>query len=115
VNDEQSEIKRLRGRPVAYYVTFARIAGSVNAGLMLSQAMYWTTRTKDSGWFYKSAKEWQEEIGLSRAALDGARELLRTRKLIDEEVRGFPAKVHYRVNLAQVQKALIQIAENKAH
>ena len=113
MNDELSEIKKLQGRPVAYYVTFARIAGSVNAGLMLSQAMYWTTRTEDSGWFYKSAKAWQEEVGLSRAELDGARELLRTQKLIDEEVRGFPAKVHYRVNLAQLQSALSQLAENK--
>ena len=31
--------------------------------LLLSQIIYWSSRTNDpDGWFYKSAKEWEEEL-----------------------------------------------------
>ncbi len=34
--------------------------------LLLSQVIYWSSRTADpEGWFYKSAKEWEEELAIS--------------------------------------------------
>jgi hypothetical protein len=113
-DDEIDGIKKLLGRPVAYYVSLAQIGGSVNAGLVISQALYWAGRTSDpDGWFYKSQADWQSEIGLTRSELDGARALLRKANLIHEAVKGFPAKTHYRVNLLVLREKLSQFAENQ--
>lgn len=88
--------------PVAYYPVLARLAGSVNAGMMLSQALYWTFRTGPDGWFYKKADEWELETALSRHEQNGARRLLREKNLIEEKVKRVPPIVHFRVNLPKV-------------
>ena len=36
------------------------------ASLLLSQIFYWSSRTADpDGWFYKSARDWTDELGMS--------------------------------------------------
>lgn len=53
---------------------FIRMAGDIKAALFLSQCVYWSDKTKrDDGYFYKTAQEWEEETGLTRHELDGAR------------------------------------------
>ena len=69
-------------RPVSFHPVLAKISGSVTAGLMLSQAVYWArvlerTKPEADGWFYKTQAEWTEEICLSRWEQDGARRSLR--------------------------------------
>lgn len=40
--------------------------GDVTAALLLNQILYWSDRaTLPDGWFYKSYREWEEELGLS--------------------------------------------------
>lgn len=40
--------------------------GDVTAALLLNQILYWSDRTNNpDGWFYKSYREWDEELGLS--------------------------------------------------
>lgn len=102
----------LLSRPIYFQPIYARICESVNAGLMLSQAMYWNDRpiSDPDGWFYKSQAEWTEEICLSRHELGRAREILRTNGFIDEKLQGVPPKKFYRVNVAAVDKAIIEFA-----
>ena len=69
-------IERFAGQ--ANVLTIPRLfidwTGDHISALLLSQIIYWFSRTKDSdGWFYKSAKEWQDELGISDYQL--AREL----------------------------------------
>ena len=48
----------LLDRPIAFHRVFVTITGSLAAGVMLSQALYWSRRTKDpEGWFYKTQPE----------------------------------------------------------
>jgi hypothetical protein len=87
----------LLDRPIAFHRVFVTITGSINAALMLSQAIYWSKRTRDEGgWFYKSALEWCEETGLTRHMQDAARELLKD--VLETKLAGMPATVHFRVS-----------------
>ena len=94
----------LLDRPIAFHRVFARLAGSVHAGILLSQAVYWSGRTSDpAGWFYKTQAEWEEETCLTRREQETARGLLRrlmhqNASLWREERRGVPARMFYQVN-----------------
>jgi len=116
----------LLDRPIAFHRAFARLAGSVHAGILLSQAVYWSGRTSDpAGWFYKTQSEWEEETCLTRREQETARGLLRrlmhqNAPLWREERRGVPARMFYQVNfevlgglLAGVQSAGVQSVGNR--
>lgn len=105
----------LLDRPIAFHRPFVALTGSINAALMLSQAIYWAKRTRDpEGWFYKTQADWEDETGLTRAEQDGARKRLRALGFWHEERRGVPAQLHFRIDLAALEKALgYQIAENR--
>ncbi len=79
---------------------------------MLSQAMYWSKRTKrdEEGWFYKTGEQWEEETGMSRFEQEGARKVLRKFSFWKEERRGVPAKMHYRVDITALSEELLRNA-----
>ena len=96
-------------RPVAYHRAFADISGKVSAGLMLSQAWYWTPRTKkEDGWFYKTRNEWREETGMTRTEQETARKRLVKLGLLEEKLAGMPAKLHFRVNRERLISLLVE-------
>jgi hypothetical protein len=85
-------------RPIAFNPVFKRMTGSTVAALFLSQAWYWTKRTSDeNGWFYKTQAEWEEETGLTRSEQETARKVLKTLGLLEEDLKGVPAQMYYRV------------------
>ena len=103
-----TEVSRLLDRPIAFHPIFAEMTGDVLAGLMLSQAVYWSTRTNDpEGWFYKTQKEWQKETCLSRSNQDTARRILRKHDWWEEKLTGIPAKLHYRINHKALSAAML--------
>jgi hypothetical protein len=105
-------IKATLSRPVAFHAVLGKVCGSATAGLMLSQAIYWSERTNDqSGWFYKTQAEWEEEICLSRWEQETARKRLRERGFLAEQLRGNPARLYYRVEIEAVARAVAQYAE----
>jgi hypothetical protein len=115
----REQLKELRdkllARPIAFHRAFVDITGTITAALMLSQAYYWSTPAKSGrkkttlpgSWFYKTREEWTDETGLSRDEQESARKRLRTLKLIDEDLRGVPAKLHYRLNHDALDAALL--------
>jgi hypothetical protein len=91
------DFKTLLDRPIAFHRVFVTLTGSVTAALMLSQAVYWSKRTKDKdSWFYKTQDDWEEETGLSRSEQETARKKLN--KYLHYERRGMPAQLYYRVD-----------------
>lgn len=91
-------------RYIAYHPKLARLTGRVTAGLMLSQALYWTRRLAVSdpdrhGWFWKTRDDWLSETGLSRREQDSARASLKRLNLLQERRLGMPARVWYRIDL----------------
>jgi len=96
-------------RPIAFHRPLVTITGSITAALMLSQAIYWSRRTtEDDGWFYKTMAEWEEETGMTRREQETARAKLRELGFIEEERRGMPAQLHYRVNEEAILDALVE-------
>lgn len=93
------ELFDLLDRPIAFHRPFVTLAGSVNAALLLSQAIYWSKRTKDpEGWFYKSARDWEEETGLTRREQETARKSLKALGFWLEDLRGVPATMYFRID-----------------
>jgi len=80
---------------------------------MISQALYWTCVTDDpQGWFHKSAAEWQQETFVTPAQQERARAILRQTSFWQEERRGLPAKLFYRLDLEELRQALTDFEQN---
>ncbi|NBD34377.1 MAG: hypothetical protein GVY30_00075 [Chloroflexi bacterium] len=97
----------LTDRPIAYHPELASIGGGAAAGIFLSQLLYWTPRGKlPDGWIWKSAKEWEEETGLTPTEQRRARRKLKERELINEDLAGVPATLHFQVDLDRLAELL---------
>ena len=102
----------LLDRPIAYHRILARIAGSVSGGVFLSQALYWSKRTTlPDSWFYKTADEWFDETFLTRREQETVRKRLTAIKVLDEQKRGVPAKLYFRVNLEELERHILRHSE----
>uniref|UniRef100_A0A6M3Y5S8 Uncharacterized protein n=1 Tax=viral metagenome TaxID=1070528 RepID=A0A6M3Y5S8_9ZZZZ len=66
---------------------FIKFTGSVEAALLLSQIIYWSDRNPRGKWFYKSYREWEQEIGLSKHKVSHAAAILTSKKLIKTKVK----------------------------
>lgn len=103
---------------ITFHRVFVDITGSINAALMLSNAIYWTNRLppERDGWFYKTREEWQAETGLTRHEQDKARQqltsigILETRraKISDEGVTA----IWFRIDQQTLSKRLDQLPES---
>jgi hypothetical protein len=98
-------------RPVAYYPVYARICGSVTAGLLLSQLVYWDSKTSGNE-FYKTDLELREEIYLSRHEFMAAKKNIQLKGFVSIQLKNWPAKTFYKVEVDQIVKE-IELAENR--
>jgi hypothetical protein len=99
-------------RPIAFHRPLAEVAGSCNGGVFLSQALYWSRRSSlEDGWFYKTSDEWFEETCLSRREQETVRKHLVSIGVLEEERRGVPAKLHFRLNTHVLERELERAVE----
>ena len=87
----------LNQRPIAVYPVYIKLTGSVNAGLLLSQIMYWYGAVNGRT-FYKSDSEIMEETMLSVNELRHAKARLKQMSFIKITLHGVPAKTHYTID-----------------
>ncbi|MCO8166863.1 HNH endonuclease [Pseudomonas sp. 21LCFQ02] len=100
------QLTELAGSAVAVYPAFRRVLGlSAAAAQFLSQAVYWTEKTED-GWFYKTENEWLSEVGLAADEVRDSRKNLKAIGVLDEQRKGIPAKMFYRINVETLFEAL---------
>lgn len=110
---------------VAFRPVLARELGAIPA-LFLCQACYWQGISGTDEWWYKlrnadrdvtgrmrppdnaSRQSWEWELGLTRAEQEGARKVLCQHGLLEERLKGVPAKLHYRVNLDRLSEFLLK-------
>lgn len=121
ITQDYSSLLALLDRPIAFHRVFVTVTGSVLAGLMLSQGVYWHPRgSAADNWFWKTQAEWKEETGMSRPEQETARRKLRQVKteegvhIWEEELRGVPAKMHYRVNISALFQCIVEVAPQYA-
>lgn len=87
------------------------ITGDHLSALFLSQCIYWSDKGRD-GWFYKSDKEWLDELGLSSFQIKRIKKDLE--EYIETDIRkanGAPT-THYRVNFDAVTASIIKKLNN---
>lgn len=109
------QVDRILDRPIAFHRCFFDLTGSLTATLMLSQAWYWSTRTSDpDGWFYKTETEWEEETALTPRKQKLARESLRKTGFWEEQRKGVPAQLFYRLDRDKIAAllGLSQLVQN---
>lgn len=108
-------LKKVYERHISFHRSYVEFGAGVTGALMLSQAVYWASRTSDpDGWFYKTQQEWEEETGLSRYEQEGARKKLIAAGVMQEKKVGVPCRLFYRADLATIHELLTgtQYAEN---
>ncbi len=96
-------------RPIAFNADLARALGSVKAGLLLSQLLYWHKKGKNHEWFYKTIEELEEETALSRAEQDAAIKICKKFKVLETKLKQIPAKRHFKLNIEKI----IQLIESR--
>jgi hypothetical protein len=102
-------------QPVAYHPLISRAVGSVTAGVLLSQFLYWTPRVQDEdGWFYKTQRDIYEETALTRPEQETARKKLKTLGVLEEKNRGVPAKLYFRVIMPTLKALLTELVRGRA-
>ncbi|AOY88630.1 replication protein O [Marinobacter salinus] len=105
----------LMARPIAFNRAFVDLGLGMCGAMMLSQSLYWRARTRNpDGWFYKSQKEWQEETGMTRREQETARRRLTAAGFLEEQRKGVPARLHFRVNIEAVEAALEDVSSRMA-
>ncbi|MEK7437060.1 MAG: hypothetical protein AAB150_09260 [Pseudomonadota bacterium] len=89
--DDGALVAELLGPALAYHRALAVVSGGVNAGLMLSRALYLTrrqSRKQSGGWFCGTATLWTQEIGLTRREQETVRRDLGRLSIWEEAISG---------------------------
>lgn len=110
-----STIIQLLDRPIAYNPAFAKLkVGKVKAGpvaaVFLSQMVYWHNRM-DGGWMYKTQANITSETALTRDEQETARKRLIALGVLEEDLRGVPATMHYRINAERLEALLVETTQ----
>lgn len=96
----------------AYSPDLTRITGSVTAGILLSQILYWFGPTKKGTtklrvvkqgvyWLAKSREEWQAETGLSFKQIKRAQDRLVELGIIEVALHRFDGNTHNHIRINQ--------------
>jgi hypothetical protein len=86
-------------RPIAFHPTMARLLGGINEALLFQQLAYWSDKGADPEWIYKGQVELEAETTLSQYQQLQARKRLKALGEIEDQRRGMPAKLCYRLSL----------------
>lgn len=110
-----STLIQLLDRPIAYNPAFAKLrVGKVRSGpvaaVFLSQLVYWHNRM-DGGWMYKTQADIATETALTRDEQETARKRLVLLGVLNEDLRGVPATMHYRINTERLEVLLLETAK----
>ncbi len=97
MTNEEYILRALEGeRPIAFRPIYARIMGSCQGGVALSQMVYWGCRMNRE--FYKTDEDIREECFLGRDAWATIKKQLKEMGIFSIEVKGLPAKTYYTLN-----------------
>lgn len=102
--DNAQVLQHLNARGfVPFHPTLAHNLGH-KVALFLGLCLYWTRHSarnnpQRQGWIHLSAAEITEATTLTRREQDTVRAVVGSRGLLEEQLRGRPAKMHYRLNL----------------
>lgn len=101
-------------RPIAYHPIIAKAFRSVQLAVLWSQLYYWSDRGHDKdGWVYKTQEEMYEETGMKRSSQETARRLGKKLGLIEEDRRGSPGKIYFKIDLERAIELISEFEQQK--
>ena len=124
--DNRDKVKKLiinfsgKDNVIPIPVIYIKLLGDYHTAAFLNQLVYWSDKTKRTdGYFYKTYKEWHEELRLSRYQIDKSISKLKELGLIEtalKKANGAPT-LHYKLNTDKLstwicEKLTNGIAEN---
>lgn len=96
----------MTGPYVAYYGNLARALGrSPSAAIFLGCVARWEQYSED-GWVFRTQEQIEEETALTAKMQSGARKVLADYRVMEEERRGAPPRLFYRIDWGNVEAAL---------
>lgn len=102
-------------KPIVFHSVYAAITGSITAGLLLSQIIYWDSTMKRE--FYKKDKEFCKELGMSIDEFKTAKKKIT--KFVNIKIKGIPPTTYYKLNKESVISAIKclykAISQNENH
>jgi hypothetical protein len=111
---EQAIKALLTDRPIAYHPILARAVGSVTAGVLLAQLLYWTPRSLDPlQRVWKTQEEIFEETALTRSEQETARRILKSIGVVEEKRAGVPARMYFRVDMDRLTEILGDLPDDQ--
>lgn len=87
----------LNQQPIAVYPIYIDITGSVTAGVLLSQVMYWDSKMKGKA-FYKNDASFMEETRLTQSEFKTAKKIISGLSFLNIERKGAPYRTWYEVD-----------------
>ncbi|DAB40788.1 MAG TPA: hypothetical protein CFH81_00330 [Sulfurovum sp. UBA12169] len=87
--------KQLNHKPIAYYPVYKQITNSTTGGILLSQLMYWFSKSDK---FYKTDEEIKTETLLTKKELENAKKLIKNLPFITVTREGIPAQTYYEID-----------------
>ncbi len=107
-------IKLLDQKPVAFNPILGKLSGNANAGLFLSQLLYWHGKGWNKSRMYKTIKEIQNETCLNRSEQDRAIKIWKELGVIEMKLKGIPAKRNFKINLVRLIELISKIKQSEA-
>src|SRR5258708_2706357 len=86
------------GRPIAYLPGVAKFLGGVKACGLFCQLFYWSERTNESGWFWKSQEELADETGLTIDELRAARKELTEKGVLQSRYARIEHRLYFKID-----------------
>jgi hypothetical protein len=110
MSDQIKELfEAMNEKPVAFHRVYAQITGSITAGLLLSQLVYWDKTCKGKE-FYKTDDDFCQELGMGLYELRGAKN--KVAQFVSIKRKGIPAKTYYKVDKMAIINAITSCGKN---
>jgi len=101
----------LNQQPIAVYPIYIDITGSMTAGILLSQVMYWDSKMKGNE-FYKNDAEFMQETRLTQSEFKTAKKIVGDLPFITIQRKGVPCRTWYSVNHTNLLVVLQQFSSS---
>ena len=95
---------------------YLEITGDYQSAILLNQIVFWSDRTKrKDGFFYKSYKDWEQEVLLTQYQVKRATSHLNQLGLVDTKLKraNNAPTIHYKINMEALTEAIINKLDNQ--
>ena len=103
-------------RTINIPVLYLELLEDYNTAVILNQLIYWSDRSsRTDGYFFKSYKEWEEEVFLSQYQVKKSIDKLKKLGLVETKLKksyGSPT-LHYKVDMEEISKWIIKKLDNR--